>query len=179
MHIFLLDSLMKRQVGKAGKQRLEPTKFGNFVPICSGRILFNRSKDSQSYVAIVMVAFVVSLHCRHWFLLSSSALTTINLCKACWRHTDVIGRIHLWVFFSSVLLHIFCNGALTPSFRRCVSFLLLSWLTEPGLCERKNEEEEPAPEVTEDQRKVASLMACVRNNKIQLITVPFRIWFHV
>jgi hypothetical protein len=66
--IILLDNLMKRQVGKPGKQRLEPTEFGNFFPICSGRILFNRSKDSQSYIAIVIVAFDAALHCRHYYL---------------------------------------------------------------------------------------------------------------
>lgn len=79
-----------------------------------------------------------------------------------------MASFHLYYYVYSVTMS-------TPlSFRRCVSFLLLTWLTEPGVCERRNEEEEPAMEITEEQRKVASLMACVRNYKMQLIMVSFR-----
>ncbi|KAK8815904.1 hypothetical protein WA538_005025, partial [Blastocystis sp. DL] len=133
---------MKRQVGKPGKQRLEPTEFGNFFPICSGRILFNRSKDSQSYIAIV--------------------ITLLPLILVCFNYFKLIRNTSPWLLFICTITYILC-----------VSFLLLTWLTEPGVCERRNEEEEPAMEITEEQRKVASLMACVRNYKMQLIMRVF------
>ena len=48
-----------------------------------------------------------------------------------------------------------------------------TWLTEPGICLKSDNEEEPPPETSEDQRKVANLMVCVRNDRIDILTVPF------
>ncbi len=52
-----------------------------------------------------------------------------------------------------------------------IYFALRTWLTEPGICLKSEKEEEPPPETSENQRKVANLMVCVRNDKIDLITV--------
>ena len=56
-----------------------------------------------------------------------------------------------------------------------IYFVIRTWLTEPGICLKSDEEEEPPPEASENQRKVSSLMACVRNDKMELITVILHI----
>ena len=63
----------------------------------------------------------------------------------------------------------------------CVYYILRTWLTEPGILRKRNEEEEEIPEPTDRcprafssrvvQRKIASLMACVRNDKTELLSV--------
>ena len=106
----------------------------------------------------------------------SASLVYENAVKSIWHRRKTSICLYAVFVFSFILyaLHSSCDCS-------CVYYILRTWLTEPGILRKRNEEEEEIPEPTDRcprafssrvvQRKIASLMACVRNDKTELLSV--------